>query len=170
MKHSLEWVDCESSVCYYIFGSLGIHTLCRVTAYLPLWWRLPIHKTETELNSLKFTYLQKCLYTKSTEWILYSLGTPNFEIKAGCSLSHDSSYLRWGTMCSSEHPDWGEEAATTERWTTYKNGSLMWELARSCWTAIYYPWCLNLWRSLWISNEHTGINFSNHKISLHAYT
>jgi len=35
----MEWVDCRSSICYYICCSLAIHTLCRVT-YLPLWQRL----------------------------------------------------------------------------------------------------------------------------------
>jgi len=59
----MDWVDCESSICYYICSNLGIHTICRVAAYLPLCQRLPIHETVTEFNkhSLTFTYLQKCL-------------------------------------------------------------------------------------------------------------
>jgi len=46
----MEWVDCGSSICYYIFVSLAIHTLCRVT-YLPLLQRLLIHESEIELNN-----------------------------------------------------------------------------------------------------------------------
>ena len=79
---------------------------------------------------------------------IMTLRNPAFENKAGCSLSHDSSYLPLGsTMCSSENPNFGEKAATTEIRTIYNNGSLMWELAFYCRIAIYYLWCLNLWCS-----------------------
>jgi len=48
---------------FYLLLHLGIHTICRVTAYLPLCQRLPVYETETEFKkcSLIFTYLQKCL-------------------------------------------------------------------------------------------------------------
>ena len=50
-----------------------------------------------------------------TERTLCTLRNPTFENKAGWSLSHDSLYLRLGTVCSSEHKGLGDEATTTER-------------------------------------------------------
>ena len=55
------------------------------------------------------------LKKKCTERTLCTLRNPAFENKAGWSLSHDSLYLRLGTVCSSEHKGLGDEATTTER-------------------------------------------------------
>jgi hypothetical protein len=111
-------------------------------------------------------FLQKCLQSKCTEWILCVVRNRAFENKAECSLSHDSAYLPVATtMCSTEQPKLGDEVSTTVKWTTHSHGTLILELASYCWKAIYYLRCLNFWCSLCNSNEPTGINFLTTKFA-----
>ena len=67
-------------------------------------------------------------------------------------------------MCSSEHILLGDKAATTENSIVCNNETMIRELAYFRRRATYYLWCLDLWCSLWNSNEATGITFPNHKI------
>jgi hypothetical protein len=134
---------------------------------------------------LTFTYFQKFLTTKYTQWIFITLRNPAFENKAERSLSQHSSYLPLGAMCRSENPAWDwevsrifcvgqtanrDQTATTPICIAYQNGSLPWELARCCKLATYYLGLnISLWFFLWNSNEPTGNHFSNHNIYLYIH-
>jgi hypothetical protein len=124
----------------------------------------PPRPLSTQYATCNVYIFKKLITTKCAYLIYITLRNPAFKNKTGRSLSQDSSYLRLGTMCSTENPVSGDQTATTEGWTADQKSGHMWELTECCWLATYYLWRNNRhWCSLWNSNEPTGKHLCNHK-------